>query len=235
MKKIILTLSTALSILVADISIKATINKDISSTYFAVVDIEFTNDTEQWIEINNPSISFGKNNKYIDIIGSNKLNAWVEGLKNKKDDSSVMDFIKDTSLMFITGGLSGLFSIGADISSNTVASNSIKKSKLYPKGHILNQTKFLVPPYMKIKRYMVVNSHSHKLSGYINIFTLKYNKTNSKDIVFRDKQYNLKVITTPSASSYMGLLDDEFDSTEVEKPTERIEKIKNEYIWQSDI
>lgn len=201
MQKILLVVLFIVNIFAQDIDIDVKINEDLSTKHLAFFEFTFTNNSQDWEKITQPKISFGDiADKNIKILTAEELETYFDYLKESQNDSSSNKNLFTTALGLINPLT--LFATIPEANQKEFASTG----DTYPKGHLYHKS-ILIPPGIKIKRFLVVSSKNHKDYGYLN--SLKFNE---KTLAFRGLQY------------------EERDSPIGDKI-----KTKRNYIWQSDI
>ncbi|RLA84678.1 MAG: hypothetical protein DRG78_00830 [Epsilonproteobacteria bacterium] len=176
MKKLILTalLITSIFAKADELTIKAEINKELSSKYLAFFELDIKNNTQEWQNLKDKKVSFGANaDKNIEVIQGKKLAAYFEYIKAKAKLKGKMDTLFSMGLSMI----SPMASMGSTAISYT--------KEDMPEGHLYRNS--LIPPGVTVKMFFVISSKNHKDYGYLNSF-----KFNKQDLEFREAQYSTK-------------------------------------------
>ncbi|MGE4294928.1 MAG: hypothetical protein AB7E49_04415 [Campylobacterales bacterium] len=211
-----------------ELAVSAKVNKDMSSTYFAYIDFNFENKSEEWVLLENLEISFGeKVDEYINFPLGNKYNSWLEAItiRNKEREAN-----RQVTLALI-GTLGGMIAMNGNQDAGlslVAAAGSVesirqfanhisqeKRAALLPENHLLREA-IMVPPGLQIKKFIVVNSRNHKEIGYLRTLNLSYLSAGIKSkatLSIRDEQYATDQNNVPGSFS----------------------KQKNYYVWQNDI
>ena len=179
-------------------------NYILSSKYFGVIDFYFYNNSQEWIRIKKPNISFA--NKKIDeniiltqgvdlLIWSEATRIWVE--KNQKQAAIAGALIGGLALGVAFNAdnqfgqmLAGTIAVTALASPSLLRFNedydSGKSEAIFPSNHLLGGAIF-IPPGLSIKRWIVVNTINHKEIGFIEDvrFGFQVNDEDPKKVNFR--------------------------------------------------
>lgn len=202
MKKIVFLMLIVVNIFAQDVDIDVKINEDLSAKHLAFFEFTFTNNSQDWEKITQPKISFGNvADKNIKILTAEELEIYLDYIKELQNDNASNKSIVSMALSWVNP-LALLGSL-PDTNPKELSGNG----EAYPKGHLYHKS-ILIPPGIKIKRFLVVSSKNHADYGYLNSL-----KLNEKVLFFRGLQYS-----------------------EIDSPLGNNKIItKRNYIWQSDI
>lgn len=207
MKKILLTLISFTLLFSEDnLEIEAEINRDMSSTYFAYIDFDFENNTQDWQILEEVQISFGSDkDQFVEVLSGQKYNEWLKATtaRNKEREAN-----RQIALAII-GGIGGAMigsnnnaQLGQSLVVGSAAFETLsafnknvsdkKRAETLPDNYIYKGS-LILPPGLAVKRFVVLNSKDHKKLGYITSLKLSYkleNQEKSIDLTFRGGQYS---------------------------------------------
>ena len=180
-----------------------------SSTYFAILDFTFQNNSNRWITAKDIAINFSDKilNREVKIVVGNDLNFWQEGITNLK---AVKDYNKRLFLssMFAIGvGIAGasnsldakklggmtmsMGAIGLAVEEYQDTMNSVERSMLVPSTHLLSG-RVIVPPGLFLRRWLLIYTKYPDLIPFANKIQLSLNISGvgkkTYNVVFRGER-----------------------------------------------
>jgi opacity protein-like surface antigen len=171
---------------VPELKVYGMLDREFSSEYFGSFRFVFENKVDEWLTINNISLSFPDQNaqKYIRVLDENDLAKWGRAIRSQ----AVMDVstVKELQSAIINAG-SSVTGMVEDIS-KTIGIEDGEKNKDYPQNHLYAED-FVLPSGFAMEKWVLLNSANHSEIPYITDVSLTMdieNKTRKAKIKFRN-------------------------------------------------
>lgn len=162
------------SAIAADFKMEAKLVSTYCTEYFGMVNIEFTNKSRDWIDIDNLRVSFGSPeiDKKVTLVTGDKLINWNDAITEKQESDAFYARLFLGTLAAVGGVVAarnnntkaGAVAIGSAgalaLSEISSASDRIQVAQLVPRTHLLAGN-FSIPPGLSLSRWALFNTKNN--------------------------------------------------------------------------
>jgi len=173
------------------------------SEYFAMIEMEFTNNSNQWMNLSKQQLGFdgGEANGEVTILTGNKLLVWSEAMTLGQRRSNIVSglisgalgalslgVINDGNRNFSALGKVGMLALAGNLTADAVAAiKSEYRGEIFPKNHFLRED-ILIPPGFTVTRWALLNTLNNPQDRYITTMNLDFElqgKSQSREFTMR--------------------------------------------------
>ncbi len=175
----------------SELIISGKLKRQLSSKFFAFIDLTFENTSQEWVRLTDIKIDFGSEeaNENINFTYGTDLSVWFKSTQKR---NKIRNYNQQLAIGVITGlgaGIaagsnnSNIQSLGlmtATAGATVLSVNEFNKiqskiedAEIFPENHLFAKD-FIIPPGLFDKKWLVINSKNHGKIGFITDLYLEY-------------------------------------------------------------